>query len=38
MRNVKVTLSPNPPQLKKNVTITLDADISKYCSMYVSYG
>ena len=30
MQNVKVTLSPNPSQLGKNLTITIDADIGEF--------
>ena len=29
MQNVKVTLSPDPPQLNNNLTITIDADLSE---------
>ena len=29
MQNVKVTLSPDQPQLKHNLTIIIDADLSE---------
>ena len=30
MQNVKVTLSPNPPRLSSNITITIDATVSEF--------